>query len=60
VLALISALIDKTKMLEFGTNFIVHMKWYEIPTLIDKTKMLEFGANFIVHMKWYEIPISFI
>jgi len=29
--ALTSALIDKTKMLEFGANFIEQMKWYGIP-----------------------------
>jgi hypothetical protein len=29
--ALISTLINKTKMLEFGANFIGHMKYYEIP-----------------------------
>jgi hypothetical protein len=37
--ALISTLINKTKMLEFGANFIGHMIWYEIP--ITKKKCLE-------------------
>jgi hypothetical protein len=34
--ALISTLINKTKMLEFGANFIGHMKYYEIPITLKK------------------------
>jgi hypothetical protein len=52
--ALISALIDKTEMLEFGANFIVYMKWYEIPISFIKIVSLEKLLNY----QEYEISVQ--